>query len=87
MAMRYHWGLGIGHTYSHGRVTRFQQYSIPLSVDEPEDVADRPSALHDSESDNQSADSDDATSASDTAEGSDSDDEAFLELHGTYYSD
>lgn len=27
MAMRYHWGLGIGHTYSHGRNVPSQQYS------------------------------------------------------------
>lgn len=38
MAMRYHWGLGIGHTYSHGQSCQSQQYSAPIpeSDQEPE---------------------------------------------------
>ncbi|KJA12845.1 hypothetical protein HYPSUDRAFT_210068 [Hypholoma sublateritium FD-334 SS-4] len=90
MVMRYHWGLGIGHTYSHGVVAGFQQHPIPPSVDEPEeadDVGDGPPALHDAELNDEDEGSDDAVSASDTAEGHESDDEAFLELHDTYYSD
>lgn len=31
MVMRYHWGLGIGHTYSHIRDIPSQQYLAPLS--------------------------------------------------------
>lgn len=34
--MRYHWGLGIGHTYSHGRDVHSQQYSAPTSAQDPE---------------------------------------------------
>lgn len=30
MVMRYHWGLGIGHTYSHSRDIPSQQYPAPL---------------------------------------------------------
>ncbi|KAF8956820.1 hypothetical protein BDZ97DRAFT_1763402 [Flammula alnicola] len=38
MTMRYHWGLGIGHTYSHGRDNRTQQYLEAFTVQDPEDV-------------------------------------------------
>lgn len=34
--MRYHWGLGIGHKYSHKRDISSQQYSISPSGKEPE---------------------------------------------------
>ena len=89
MAMRYHWGLGIGHTYSHEGASCFQQPPIPSPVDESESEGDEdaPPQKDDTGPSNQDADSDHAESASDTTESSDSDDEAFLELHDTYYSD
>lgn len=34
--MRYHWGLGIGHTYSHGRDVRSQRYPAPTTADDLE---------------------------------------------------
>lgn len=40
MVMRYHWGLGIGHNYSHGQDIRSQQYSDSLSIHIPEDIAE-----------------------------------------------
>ena len=39
MLMRYHWGLGIGHTYSHGRNIPSQQYKIPPPEFEAEEPA------------------------------------------------
>ena len=36
MTMRYHWGLGVGHTYSHHRDVRSQQYSSPIIAEGPE---------------------------------------------------
>lgn len=41
MTMRYHWGLGIGHTYSHSRDIRSHQYSTPPPVDPPETSPDQ----------------------------------------------
>lgn len=39
--MRYHWGLGIGHTYSHGQDIFSHQHSTPFSrsveIEDPED--------------------------------------------------
>lgn len=40
--MRYHWGLGIGHTYSHGQDIRSHQYSKSLPIHVPEDIAQNP---------------------------------------------
>ncbi|KJA27429.1 hypothetical protein HYPSUDRAFT_130944 [Hypholoma sublateritium FD-334 SS-4] len=40
MAMRYHWGLGIGHTYSHKQNIPSQQYSAPLPGAEDPDAAE-----------------------------------------------
>lgn len=87
MAMRYHWGLGIGHTYSHEGASYFQQPPIPPSPDESEDEGTEDVLSKNSGPDNQEADSDHAESESNSSESSNSDDEAFLELHDTYYSD
>ncbi|KJA15800.1 hypothetical protein HYPSUDRAFT_148660 [Hypholoma sublateritium FD-334 SS-4] len=40
MTMRYHWGLGVGHTYSHGRDVRSQQYSAPAEGEDPKVAKD-----------------------------------------------
>lgn len=51
IVMRYHWGLGIGHTYSHGKDLRSQQYLENLPIHTLEDVpeADVESAGQNSE--------------------------------------
>lgn len=36
MVMRYHWGLGIGHTYSHDREISSKQHLKPASDDNPD---------------------------------------------------
>ncbi len=36
MTMRYHWGMGIGHMYSHGQVVHSQQYSAPVGEEDPD---------------------------------------------------
>lgn len=40
MIMRYHWGLGIGHKYSHGRDTNSQQNSTTASDDNSDQEED-----------------------------------------------
>lgn len=47
MTMRYHWGLGVGHTYSHGRDVRSQQYAAPVSGEDPNVAQEEiPEAVH-----------------------------------------
>ncbi|KJA13591.1 hypothetical protein HYPSUDRAFT_151446 [Hypholoma sublateritium FD-334 SS-4] len=142
MAVRYHWGLGIGHIYSHGRNTPPQHPSTTFSAHEPEDPEALPNPscstpsnsgfraedddgdkLHGSELDDpdaapgeaasdeaapgkvtsaevasdevasdeaafDEAASDEAASERDSLEeSSDRDDDTFLELYDTYYSD
>lgn len=41
MTMRYHWGLAIGHTYSHSQDIHFQRYSTPTPADPPETSPDQ----------------------------------------------
>lgn len=42
MTMRCHWGLGIGHVYSHGRDMPSQQHPSPPPIENPEDIDDGP---------------------------------------------
>lgn len=51
--MRYHWGLGIGHMYSHGHRISSQTYPAPdalaESADAEEDIDEDPQDGHDGE--------------------------------------
>lgn len=74
--MRYHWGLGVGHTYSHGQATAGRSENSETGIAENEaddDGASEPAdplndAIQDSEAEDQDGD----------LEGSDSDSERNL---------
>ena len=91
--MRYHWGLGIGHVYSHGKDIQSQQDPIALPIDDaenaedelPEPVCSGPPEQHGSGAEDPNVDDFDSSGSAQDSDGED--DEELLELHGTYNSD
>lgn len=90
--MRYHWGLGIGHVYSHGKDIRSQQVPTALPIDDAEDAPDElPEIIHTTPPEQHGSDAEDPgvdesdSSASD--EDDDENDEEFSESRSTYNSD